>query len=70
MYKRQPSDYLVERFINEDLLAELDLNNIPNFKYVEEVSKTRTFDPESVSYTHLDVYKRQAVWQAWKMKSR
>ena len=42
-----PSDYLVERFINEGLLAELDLNNIPNFKYVEEVSKTRTFDPES-----------------------
>lgn len=42
-----PSDYLVERFIKEDLIAELDLNNIPNFKYVEKVSGTRTFDPQS-----------------------
>ncbi len=42
-----PSDYMVERMIKEDLLAELDLKNIPNFQYVEEVSKTRTFDPES-----------------------
>lgn len=42
-----PSDYLVERLIAEDLLADLDYTNIPNFKYVEAVSSTRTFDPES-----------------------
>ncbi len=42
-----PSDYLVERMVKENLLAELDLKNIPNFKYVEEMSKTRSFDPES-----------------------
>ncbi|MGI6664571.1 MAG: ABC transporter substrate-binding protein [Christensenellaceae bacterium] len=42
-----PSDYLVERLINEDMAAELDLSNIPNFKYVEDAAKTRTFDPDS-----------------------
>lgn len=42
-----PSDYMVERLVAEDLAAELDLSNIPNFQYVEEVSKGRTFDPNS-----------------------
>lgn len=42
-----PSDYLVERMIKEDLLAEIDLENIPNFQYVENAAKTRTFDAES-----------------------
>ncbi len=42
-----PSDYLVERFIAEDLLAELDFSNIPNFKYVEKAAQNRTFDPEN-----------------------
>lgn len=42
-----PSDYLVERFVQEDLLAELNLSNIPNFKYVEKAAQNRTFDPEN-----------------------
>ncbi len=42
-----PSDYLVERFIAEDLLAELDFSNIPNFQYVEKAAQNRTFDPEN-----------------------
>ena len=42
-----PSVYLVERFIAEDLLAELDFSNIPNFKYVEKAAQNRTFDPEN-----------------------
>lgn len=42
-----PSDYLVERLIKEDMLAELDLANIPNFEHVEEAAKSRTFDPDS-----------------------
>ena len=42
-----PSDYLVERFMAEDLLAELDFSNIPNFKYVEKAAQNRTFDPEN-----------------------
>ena len=42
-----PSDYVVERFMNEGLLAEINYDNIPNFQYVAEYAKTRTFDPES-----------------------
>lgn len=42
-----PSDYMIERLIAEDLLAELDLSNIPNFEYVKEAASTCTFDPES-----------------------
>lgn len=42
-----PSDYLVERFVQEDLLAELNFSNIPNFKYVEKAAQNRTFDPEN-----------------------
>ena len=42
-----PSDYMVERLMNEGLLAELDHSKLSNFKNVEEYSNTRTFDPES-----------------------
>jgi len=42
-----PSDYMVERLISEDKLAEINLDNIPNFKYVSDFSATRAFDPES-----------------------
>ena len=42
-----PSDYMIERLIAEDLLAELDLSNIPNFEYVKQAASTCTFDPES-----------------------
>ena len=42
-----PSDYMIERLIAEDLLADLDLSNIPNFEYVKQAASTCTFDPES-----------------------
>ena len=42
-----PSDYLVERMIKEDMLSEINLDNIPNFKYVKELSDSRTFDEGS-----------------------
>lgn len=42
-----PSDYMVERLIDEDMLLELDYSNIPNFdKYVREDCKNLYFDPE------------------------
>lgn len=49
-----PSEYMVEQFMAEDLLAEIDKSKLSNFKNVEEFSKTRTFDPDSqysVPYT-------------------
>lgn len=42
-----PSDYLVQQLMAANLLAEINLENIPNFQYVEAAAKTRTFDAES-----------------------
>ena len=41
-----PSDYMIERLIDEKLLLELDYNNIPNFKYISDEYKNLYFDPD------------------------
>ena len=41
-----PSDYMIERLIEENMLLPLDYNNIPNFKYIREDCKNLYFDPE------------------------
>ena len=49
-----PSDYMIARMINEDMLLELNFDNIPNFQYVDEEFRNNDFDPEnkySVPYT-------------------
>ena len=49
-----PSDYMVARLIDEDMLLELDFDNIPNYANVDEAFKNTAFDPEnkySVPYT-------------------
>lgn len=49
-----PSDYMISKMISEDLLAELDFSNIPNYSYIDEQYKNLAFDPEnkySVPYT-------------------
>lgn len=49
-----PSDYMVSRMIEEDMLAELDFSNIPNFQYIDEAFRNPAYDPEnrySVPYT-------------------
>lgn len=40
------SDYMVERFIKENLLGQLDLTAIPNINNIMDYAKTRTFDSE------------------------
>lgn len=42
-----PSDYMVSKLINEDLLYELDFNNIPNYKYIGDAYKNQAHDPEN-----------------------
>lgn len=44
-----PSDYMVQRMIENDLLAEIDFNNIPNLKYIDStyMEQSRQFDPEN-----------------------
>jgi spermidine/putrescine transport system substrate-binding protein len=41
-----PSDYMVAQMIDLDLLAELDLNNIPNLEYISEFNKNPAYDPD------------------------
>lgn len=40
-----PSDYMVEKLINEGLIQKLNLDNIPNRKYLMERFKNPSFDP-------------------------
>jgi spermidine/putrescine transport system substrate-binding protein len=49
-----PSDYMIARLIDEDMLEPLDFSNIPNYSYVDEVYKNTAYDPDnlySVPYT-------------------
>ena len=49
-----PSDYMIDKMINEGLLYEIDMKNVPNYKYIDPVLKNQSFDPEnkySVPYT-------------------
>lgn len=50
-----PTDYIVQRMIKNDLLAELNMDNIPNFKNIEDSLKDQSFDPgnkHSVPYMY------------------
>ena len=41
-----PSDYIIERLINEDMLAELDTASMPNYAGIMDWMKTTDYDPE------------------------
>ena len=50
-----PSDYMIERMINENMLLPLDFDNIPNFEYIDENFRNLFYDPEnlySIPYTY------------------
>lgn len=42
-----PSDYMVERLIDEGLLEELDFEHIPNYAYIDDTYKNLFYDPEN-----------------------
>ena len=42
-----PSDYMIERMIAEDMLMTIDVNEIPNYKYISDDYKNMYFDPEN-----------------------
>ena len=49
-----PSDYMIARLIQEDMLAELNYDNIPNFQLMDPQFTHLSFDPENkytVPYT-------------------
>lgn len=42
-----PSDYMIKRMIDEDMLEKLDFDNIPNYKMIGDNFKNLEFDPEN-----------------------
>lgn len=51
-----PSDYMIQKMVENDLLQELNFENIPNLEYIDEtyMEKSKSFDPQnkySVPYT-------------------
>lgn len=42
-----PSDYMIEKMIQENLLAEIDFDNIPNYQYIDEKFKNLDYDPQN-----------------------
>ncbi len=49
-----PSEYMIAKLISEDMLAELDFSNIPNYKYILPKYKGLYYDPDekyTVPYT-------------------
>ncbi len=42
-----PSDYMISRMIEEDMLLELDFDQIPNYEYIDEDYKGLDYDPDN-----------------------
>lgn len=44
-----PSDYMIQRMIENNLLAEIDFDHIPNIQYIgsQYMEQSRSFDPEN-----------------------
>lgn len=42
-----PSEYMIEKMINKDMLAKLDLTKIPNYEKVDERFKSLPYDPNN-----------------------
>lgn len=65
-----PSEYMVSKLIQEDMLAEIDYSNIPNYKYIGDAYRNLASDPEnkySVPYfwgTVVVIYNSQFVDEA------
>ncbi|MGN0528872.1 MAG: PotD/PotF family extracellular solute-binding protein [Eubacterium sp.] len=71
-----PSDYMIDRLVDEDMLLPLDYDNIPNFKYIRKDCRNLYFDPEqkySVCFnfgTTILIYNKKLVKEApdsWKV---
>lgn len=50
-----PSDYMIARMIEEDMLLPINFNNIPNYEYIADQYRNLYYDPDnrySVPYTY------------------
>lgn len=71
-----PSDYMIDRLIDEDMLVPLDYSNIPNMKYINQRYQHLFYDPEqlyTVCYnvgTTVLIYNKEMVSEepdSWKI---
>lgn len=42
-----PSDYMIKRMIDEDMLSKLDFSNIPNYQYIDTRFRDLGYDPQN-----------------------
>lgn len=42
-----PSDYMISKMIKEELIQKINLDNIPNFKYIMDNFRNMSYDPEN-----------------------
>ncbi len=42
-----PSDYVIEEMIKKDMLAKINLSNIPNYRYIDDRFKNLDYDPNN-----------------------
>ena len=40
-----PSDYMIERMIEQDMAEKINFDNIPNYKYIDDKFKNLSYDP-------------------------
>ena len=43
-----PSDYMVARLIEEEMLLPINYNNVPNYSYIDENFRNMAYDPENL----------------------
>ena len=80
-----PSDYMISKMIKEELIQPLNMDNIPNYKYIMDNYRNLAYDPEnaySVPYTwgtvgiiynaeQIDIPKEEIDWDIlWDEKIR
>ncbi len=42
-----PSDYMIKKMVDEDLLHKIDFNNVPNYQYIGDRFKNLDYDPQN-----------------------
>ena len=50
-----PSDYMIARMLEEDMLLPIDFDNVPNYQYIDETFRGLYYDPDdmySVPYSY------------------
>ncbi len=64
-----PSDYMIERMLNEDMLAEIDTSALSNYSLIDKQYKNIYFDPENKYSVPFNVGMVGIIYNAKHIKS-